>query len=157
MITKRHFVFNILFIIIPWLSLVFIGKRSLKKHSLASFCIVIFEIINHMYGHKREWWEFYEKEKSFLRDELPFTIGPYMPISMWFLKYSFGNFKKFVFINAIANGLFAFIFINILRKFKIAKLKRLSNFQFFLYLHYKSYILYLIQYLLDKKKTMASS
>lgn len=68
-------------IIVPWLSLLFIGKRSLKRYSLSGVFIVIFEIINHMYGHKRNWWKFYDKRKSFIKDELPFSVGPYMPFS----------------------------------------------------------------------------
>lgn len=152
MATRRHKVFNLSIILIPWLSLLFIGKRSLRRYSFAGVFIVIFEIINHLYGHNRHWWKFYDKRKSFIRDELPFSVGPYMPLSMWILKYSFGNFKKFVLLNVISDGLFAFLFVDILKKFKIARLNRLTHFQFFIYLHYKAYILYGVQYLYEKIK-----
>ncbi|PLS03317.1 hypothetical protein [Neobacillus cucumis] len=152
MTSKRHKVFNIFLILLPWLSLLFIGKRSIKRYSLASVFIAIFEIMNHLYGHKRKWWEFYDKPRSFIRDELPFDIGPYLPMSLWFLKLSYGNFKKFVLINAIANGVFAFGIMPILKAFKIIRLNRLNYFQFFIYIHYKAYILYGIQYLLEKLK-----
>jgi len=152
MATKRHSVFNTLIIVIPWLTLLFIGKRSFKRYSLAGVFIVIFEIINHLYGHKRKWWKFFEPRRSFIRDELPYSIGPYMPLSMWLLKYSYGNFKKFIMLNVIADGLFAFFFINILKKLKILKLNGLSHIQFFIYLHYKAYLLYGVQYLVDKIK-----
>ena len=149
---KRHSIFNILIILVPWLSLLFIGKRSLKRFSFAGIFIVIFEIINHLYGHKKKWWKFYDKRKSFIRDELPFSVGPYMPFSMWLLKISFGNFKKFVFLNLISDGLFAFVFMDVLKKCKIIRLNRLSRFQFFIYIHYKAYILYGVQYLFEKIK-----
>lgn len=152
MYKKRHMVFNLLFIIVPWLTLLFIGKRSFKRYSFAGVFIIIFEIINHLYGHKRNWWKFYDMPKRFLRDELPFSVGAYMPLSMWLLKYSFGNFKKFILLNAIADGLFAFLFIDVLKKLKIIRLNRLNHFQFFLYLHYKAYLLYGIQYLIEKIK-----
>ncbi|MDN3018982.1 hypothetical protein PH210_22680 [Paenibacillus sp. BSR1-1] len=152
MATRRHKRFNLFLILIPWLSLLFIGKRSIKRYSFAGVFIVLFEILNHMYGHKRNWWKFYEKRKSFLRDELPFAIGPYMPLSMWILKYSYGNFKKFVLLNVISDGLFAFLFAEILKKMKIARLNRLNHFQFFIYLHYKAYLLYGGQYLFEKMK-----
>jgi hypothetical protein len=152
MATRRHKVFNLAIILGPWLSLLFIGKRSFKRYSFAGVFIVIFEIINHLYGHKRKWWKFYEKRKSFIRDELPFSIGPYMPLSMWLLKISYGNFKKFVLLNAIADGLFAFIFIDVFKKLKIVRLNRLNHFQFFIYLHYKAYLLYGVQYLVEKYK-----
>ncbi len=55
-------------------------------------------------------------------------------------------------LNVIADGLFAFFFINILKKLKILKLNGLSHIQFFIYLHYKAYLLYGVQYLVDKIK-----
>jgi hypothetical protein len=152
MISKRHLVFNIGIILIPWLTLLFLGKRNVKRFSLAGIVIVIVEIINHKFGQKRNWWIFFDKRKSFLTNELPFSIGPYMPLSMWILKYSYGNFKKFVLLNVIADGLFAFLFIDILKKIKIIGLFKLNHFQFFLYLHYKAYILYGVQYLIDKNR-----
>ncbi|MBO1515488.1 hypothetical protein [Metabacillus bambusae] len=151
MLSKRHSVFNVLLIVVPWLSLLFLGKHNLKRFSLAGIVIVFLEIINHKIGQKRNWWIFYDKRKSFLTNELPFSVGPYMPLSMWILKYSYGNFKKFVLLNVIADGLFAFPIINILKKLKIVGLNRLNNFQFFLYIHYKAYILYGVQYWYENK------
>lgn len=152
MIKTRHLLFNLSIIIFPWFSLLFIGKQSRRRFSLAGVLIVIIEILNHLYGHKRNWWKFYDKRKSFIKDEFPFSIGPYMPISMWILKMSYGNFKKFVLLNVIANGLFAFLIIDVLKKFKIISLNRLNHGQFFIYLHYKAYLLYGIQYLIDRIK-----
>ncbi|MGG5252201.1 hypothetical protein ACQYAD_01485 [Neobacillus sp. SM06] len=152
MVSKRHFLFNLSIIMIPWLSLIFMGKRSLKRYSVAGVFIVVFEILNHLYGHKRKWWKFYDRRKSFLKDELPFSIGPYMPVSMWLLKSSYGNFKKFVLLNVISDGFFAFLLIDILKKLKIVALNRLNHFQFFIYLHYKAYLLYGVQYLYEKTK-----
>ncbi|OAS82760.1 MULTISPECIES: hypothetical protein [Metabacillus] len=151
MLSKRHTLFNVILIVVPWLSLICIGKHNLKRFSLAGIVIVILEIINHKIGQKRNWWTFYDKRKSFLTNELPFSIGPYMPLSLWLLKLSYGNFKKFVLLNVIADGLFAFPIINFIKKIKILRLNKLNNFQFFLYLHYKAYILYGVQYWYDNK------
>nr|WP_285890191.1 hypothetical protein [Halalkalibacter oceani] len=136
--------------------MLFIGKRTFKQYSFSGIVIVIFEILNHLYGNKRKWWKFYDKPNSFLRDELPFDIGPYMPLSMWMLKLSYGNFKKFILLNAIANGLFAFVFFDILEKLKIVRLHKLNRSQFFIYLHYKAYVLYGVQYLYEKVNTRHS-
>lgn len=146
---RRHKIFNILLIGIPWLSVLGIGKRDIKQYWLSSVLIGIYEIMSHINGHKKKYWKFYDKPKSFIRDELPFDIGPYAPISMWILKYTYGNFKKYVLVNAIFNGLFAFLFIPFLHKMKIFRLNRLSYPRFFLYIHYKAYLLYGIQYLIE--------
>ncbi len=146
---NRHKLFNSMLIGIPWLSTLFIGKRDIKRYLLSSAFIGFYEIISHLNGHRKKYWKFYDKPKVFIRDELPFDIGPYIPMSMWILKYSFGNFKKFVLVNAVFNGFFAFLFIPFLHKMKIFRLNRLSYPQFFLYIHYKAYLLYGIQYLIE--------
>ncbi|MGS2779590.1 hypothetical protein ACVBAX_19695 [Robertmurraya sp. GLU-23] len=150
MIKRRHLLFNLAIITIPWLSLLFIGKKSFKRYSFTGLFIVVFEIINHIYGHRRNWWKFYDGYKSFFKDELPFSIGPYMPFTMWLLKYSYGNFKKFVLLNVIADGVFAFVLMDVLKKFKIISLNGLTRVQFFFYIHYKAYLLYAVQYLIEK-------
>lgn len=151
MISKRHLTFNVALILLPWLSVLFLGKSNIKRYSLSGFVVVIFEMLNQMIGQKRKWWMFYDKPKSFIKDVLPFSIGPYMPISMWILKLSYGNIKKFLLLNAIGDGFFAFPGIQILKKIKIANLHRLNGFQFFLYLFYKAFLLYGVQYLVENK------
>ncbi|GAA0328115.1 hypothetical protein GCM10008967_18240 [Bacillus carboniphilus] len=150
MISKRHKLFNLFIILGPWSTLLFIGRRSFKRYSFAGIFIVIFEIFNHLYGHKKKWWKFYDLRKSFVRDELPFSVGPYMPLSMWLLKFSYGNFKKFLLLNVIADGVFAFVGMDIFKKMKIIRLNRLNRLQFFLYIHYKAYLLYGAQYLYER-------
>lgn len=152
MATTRHKVFNFILIIIPWIGALFIGKKSLKRYSLASVLIAIFEILNHLYAHKRRWWEFYDKKTAFIRDELPFDIGPYIPMSLYFLKYSYGNFKKFLLLNLVTNVIFAFGLMPLLKLLKILKLTRINYFQFFIYIHYKAYLLYGAQYLIERMK-----
>ncbi len=129
MASKRHVLFNLVIIIFPWLSLIFIGKRNIKRYSLSSVMFGFFETINHIFGHRRKWWKFYDKPKSFIRDELPFDIGPYMPLSMWILKFSYGNFKKYVLINVVINGVFSFFIIPFLKKINIVCLNRLNYLQ----------------------------
>lgn len=151
-VARRHFLFNLAIILIPWLSLLFIGKSNVKRYSLAGMFIIIFEILNHLYGNKRKWWKFYDKPNSFIKDELPFSVGPYMPLTIWLLKHSYGNFKKFILLNTIVDGIFAFVVMDLLKKLKIVRLYRLNPFQFFIYIHYKAYLLYGVQYLYEKIK-----
>lgn len=152
MLSKKRLWFNISMVTISWLSLLFIGKTSLKRYSFAGLFIIGFEILNHLYAYKKKWWTFYEKPRDFLRNELPFSLGPYMPLSLWLLKLSKGNFIKFISLNAIGDGFFAFIFMAFLKKMKIVRLNRINPLQFFIYLHYKAYLLYGVQHLVDKRK-----
>ncbi|MEN8702310.1 hypothetical protein [Bacillus infantis] len=152
MTSRRHVLFNLTIIIVPWLSMLFIDKRSFKRYSLAGAIIGIFEILNHIYGHQKKFWKFYDKPKSFIRDELPFDLGPYMPVSLWILKFSYGNFKKFILLNTLFHAIFTWIFMPFLKKIKIIRLDRISYLQFFFYIHYKAYLLYAVQHLVEKMR-----
>lgn len=151
MLSKRHTFFNIVIVLLPWLSVLFMGKGNIKRFSPAGVFIVLCELLFQVVGQKRNWWKFYDKPKSFAKDMLPFSLGPYMPMSMWLLRLSYGNFKKFLYLNAVADTMFAFLGIPILNKIKVANLHRLSNPQFFLYLFSKVPLLYGVQYLIEKR------
>lgn len=148
---KTQWIVNIAMILLSWLSLPFFGQRNIKRFLPASILIVILEAINVQIGKKRKWWVFYNKPKSYLSGEFPFNIGPFFVGSMWILKWTYGNFKKFLLLNASVNALFAFVLIRLMEKLKVAKLVRLNQFQFFLYFFYKAFILYGIQKLVENK------
>ena len=155
MLSTRHLAFNIAMIVLPWLSVLFLGKRNIKRFFPAALITIIFEMMNAKVGQKRKWWVFNDKPKSFIRNELPFSLGPFLPGSMWILKFTYGNLKKFLLLNAIVDSFFAFILTKFLEKAKIARLGSLNEFQFFLYLFYKVFLLYIAQYLVENKTNFA--
>ncbi|MFJ5762869.1 hypothetical protein ACIQAA_27880 [Neobacillus sp. NPDC093182] len=138
-------------VILSWLTLPFLGLNNTKKFFSASLLIVFFEMINVLIGKRRKWWVFYKKPNSYLFNEFPFNIGPFLVGSMWILKWTYGNFKHFILLNATVDAFFAFILVRLLEKLKVAKLVRLNYFQFFLYIFYKAPLLYGIQYIIENK------
>jgi hypothetical protein len=149
---KNQWVINIAIVLLSWLSLPFFGKRNIKRFLPASVLIVLLEAINVQVGKKRKWWTFYNKPNSYITGELPFNLGPFLVGSMWILKWTYGNFKQFILLNATVNAFFAFILIKVMEKLKVAKLVRFNNFNFFLYFFYKAPLLYAIQYIMESKK-----
>ena len=151
---KNQWFINIAMILFSWLSLSFIGLRNIKRFLPASLLIVLFEAINVQVGKKRKQWVFYNKPNSYISGQFSFNIGPFLAIAMWMLKWGYGNFKKFLILNAIVDGFFASIYVTILEKLKIARLNRINNFQFFLYFFYKAFFLYGIQYIFENKNKL---
>lgn len=149
MLTKRHIIFNLIIIIIPWVSLLLVGKRNFKRYAIASILIVVVDIIDHVIGKNRKWWCFYSPSKSFFTNELPIIIGLYMPVSIWVLTLYFGDFKKYVKLNAVGDAIFAFGLMKLFKKLKIARLDKLNSIQFFLFIHAKAYLLYFVQYIVE--------
>jgi hypothetical protein len=62
------------------------------------------------------------ENSTLLKGELPFSLGPFMPLSMWILKNSYGNFHKFILMNIVVDGFFAFLFTEVLKKLRIVSL-----------------------------------
>jgi hypothetical protein len=144
---------NVAMILLSWLTLPLLGSRNIKKFLPASLLILLIEMLHAGYGKKQRWWVFYNNPKSYLFGELPYQIGPFLVISMWFLKWTYGNFKRFILLNAITNAIFAYPVTYFARKFRYYTLVRFNNFQFFLYFFSKAFLLYGFQYLFGKNNS----
>ncbi|GKU82955.1 hypothetical protein [Niallia sp. NCCP-28] len=149
---KNQWLLNIAMVAMAWLSLFFLGKRNIKRFFLSSILIVIVEGLTVQIGKKRKWWVFYNNPHSYFSGEFPFNIGPHLVGSMWILKWTYGNFKKFIMVNAVVDAFFTFPVINFMKKIKMTKLKRLSNGGFFLFIFSKCFLLYGFQYLVERKR-----
>lgn len=149
---KNQWLINILMVIISWLSLPILGWQNIKRFLPAAILVGLLEAWNVQIGKKQKWWVFHNNPNSYLSGEFPFNIGPFFVGSMWILKWTYGNFKKFISLNAVVDGFFAFILIRVMNKLKVAQLVRINHFQFFLYFFYKAFFLYGFQYLFRKKK-----
>jgi hypothetical protein len=143
---------NVTIVILAWLTVPFFGLHNIKRFLPASFLIFLIEFITTLIGKKRKWWVFYNKPKAVLFGEFPYLIGPFFVGSMWILKWTYGNFKIFILLNAFVNAIFASPIARFARKIKHYKLVRLNEFQFFLYYFSKAFLLYGIQYLFENRK-----
>jgi hypothetical protein len=139
-------------VILSWLTIPFLGWNNLKRFLPAGLLIVFFEFINVLIGKRRKWWVFYNKPNSYLFNEFPFNIGPFFVGSMWILKWTYGNFKKFILINAMVDAFFAIPNEAFSRKIKYYTRVRLNKSQSFFYFFYKAFILYGFQYFFENKK-----
>ena len=148
---------NLAMVLLAWITLPFLGIHNIKRFFPASLLIVFFEFINVLIGKRRKWWAFNNKKNSYLLNEFAFNIGPFLVGSLWILKWTYGNFKQFMALNATVNAFFAFIIIRLLEKLKVVKLVGLNNFQFFLFFFYKAPLLYGIQYIIESKKKFSST
>lgn len=129
-----------------------LGLQNIKRFLPTSLLIGVVEGLNAIIGKRRKWWVFYNRPNSYLFGEFPFNIGPFLIGSMWILKWTYGNFKRFTLLNAIVNAFFAFPFSMFAKKMKYYSLVRISNFQFFIYFFSKAFLFYLIQFMFEKKE-----
>ncbi len=150
--SKNHRLFNMAIILISWLTVPLLGLHNIKKFLPSSLAAVILCSLDALIGKRRRWWRFYNKPHSFLKNEMPFLIGPMLVLSLWLLKWSYGNFKKFLMLNAFGDIIFVYPFSRLFKKVRLYRLEKFNEFQFFLYFFYKAFFLYGCQYLFEKYK-----
>ncbi|MDF2857637.1 MAG: hypothetical protein K0Q87_3488 [Neobacillus sp.] len=148
---KNQSLFNILMIIISWLTIPLLGRGTIKRFFPATILSMLICSLDLQIGKRRKWWIFYNNPRSSIKNEIPFLIGPMLIMGVCILKWSYGNFKKFLLLNAIGGAFFTFPLTRFFTKLKLYKLVKINNTQFFLYFYYKAFVLYGFQILLEKK------
>lgn len=147
---KIQKIINVAMVLMSWATLPLLGVQNIKRFLPASLIIGCFEGITALIGKKRKWWVFYNKPKSYLFNEFPFNIGPFLVGSLWILKWTSGKFIRFILLNAITNVFFAFPFARLAKKVRYFTLVRFGHLHFFLYFISKAFLFYWIQNQFDK-------
>ncbi|MED4224520.1 hypothetical protein [Neobacillus cucumis] len=73
---KNKWLFNIAMVLLSWITVSFLEKRSIKRFFPAFIFVFLINCIDVPIGKKRRWWYFYNKPHSFFHNEFPFLIGP---------------------------------------------------------------------------------
>ena len=136
--------------ILPWLSMPFIGKQTIKRLYPGAIFMVVWVGVESILAKKRVWWRIYERINSKVIGELPFMLGPFFVGSLWILKWTFGKFPRYLFLNFIFDTLFAYPGMFILKRLGIASLVRLRPYQMVLLFMSKSVIMYGLQSSVNK-------
>ena len=68
---EKHTCILILMVILPWLSIAFIGKKSPKKYVLAAITISVYLVLEGRFAEKKKWWWFPYDIKHNVLAELP--------------------------------------------------------------------------------------
>nr|WP_295972539.1 hypothetical protein [uncultured Bacillus sp.] len=136
-------------LLVPWLTLPFIGRYALKRFMSAAIFIIIFTKLLDSYGEKRKWWKFY-KGYSLLNSMDFLLLGPYFVISIWMLKLTYGKFLTFFISNKLLHMIFIFFGLQYLDGFRIFSLKKLSKFQYWSTHIIRALVLYAFQFIKEK-------
>jgi hypothetical protein len=141
---------NVMMILVSLASLLFMGKKDLKRFFPASIFIFFIEMLTAFLGKKQKWWIFFNKPNAFWFNEFPLEIGPVLASSFWMLKFGAGNFKRFITMNFLLQLVFVFPISMLARNKNYYSLVKINSVQLFFYFFPKSFILYGVQKLFDK-------
>jgi hypothetical protein len=150
-LTRYEKIVYIIMMVVPWLSAPLLGKKTFKRFTPGALFICMFVLIECLFAHKRVWWLFHKRLFPKVIGELPLIIGPFFIGSLWIMKLTFGNFKRYFFTNLCIDAFFVYLHVPILKKLGYASLVRLSKFNFLLIFLFKAVLLYLFQTFFEKK------
>ncbi|RXJ04609.1 hypothetical protein DS745_04285 [Anaerobacillus alkaliphilus] len=149
---------NILFLmtVLPWLTIPFIGVKTLKRYIPASLFMVLYLIAEGSYAEKNKWWWFTTTKKPNFLGEMPLIFGPFLVGSLWILKYTFGNFKLYLLVNLIIDSIFTYLFTTLFKRMGYATLVRLKKVELSIVFIVKMLLLYLFQVVYDRYRKAVS-
>ncbi|BCB05454.1 hypothetical protein [Bacillus sp. KH172YL63] len=136
--------------ILPWFTIPLIGAKAFKRYLPGSIFMALFLLAEGRYAEKRKWWWFLYSVKPNVLGELPLIIGPFFVGTIWILKYTFGNFYLYLFVNVIVDSIFTYAGMNWFRKNGYVTLVRITKFQLSIVFLVKTIVLYGFQLVYEK-------
>ena len=134
-------------LILPWLTVPFLGRNSFKKYLPAAIFISTFTKAIDLFGEKKKWWRFYKGVPP-LDSMNFFNFGPYLVTSLWMLKMTYGKFPLYLISNLILHICFIFFGgVKLVDRYKIFTLEKLTKFQYLVIDFLRALLLYNFQYI----------
>jgi hypothetical protein len=149
MVKKSKLLLGLL--ILPWLTVPFLGVNALKKYLPSAIFICTFTKALDIFGEKKKWWHIYKGIGS-LKSVNFFNWGCYFFAALWTLKMTYGKFPLYLIINVINHILFTFFGLKFLKRYKIASVN-LKKLPYLTLLALRGLLLYGFQLLIDLKKS----
>jgi hypothetical protein len=137
-------------LILPWLSLPLLGKKTVKRFLPSSLFICFFVLAESFLSRKRVWWWFYKKLHPKLIGEIPLIWGPFFIGSLWIMKVTYGKLFTYLASNFIVDTFFVYKVTGWFKQNGYASLVRLKKYQLSLIFLLKSVLMYVFQYVFEK-------
>jgi hypothetical protein len=144
--------FLALMTILSWLSLLLMGKVTVKRFLPAGLFITVVVAIEDLIAQKLNWWRWYVKLHPQLSGIVPFLLGPFFIGSLWILKLTYGKFFRYIILNLMVDSIFTYVLVDWLKKLGISSLVRLKKYQLSLLFFLKSLLLYGFQFAKEKNE-----
>ncbi|KML02778.1 hypothetical protein VL06_17195 [Rossellomorea marisflavi] len=138
-----------LILLVPWLTVPFLGKETIKRFGLTSLFISVFISLESILAKKRKWWWFYEKLFPGAYGEMPLVWGQFLIGTLWIMKFSYGKIFRFLLTNFVTDLFFIYPFSAFLKRQGLFSYVRLNQIQVYGVFFLKSILIYLFQMVQD--------
>lgn len=148
--------FSLSILIIPWLTVPFIGKRNFFRFlPVASFTNLIISVFS-LFCYKKKWW-ITKNPLSPGAIDFTYILGPYFVATLWIFKLTYGNFPKYLITNIILDLFNAFPLPYIGKKIGIVKFIKMKHTTWYFICVFLSIIIYGYQLVVEKSIRKAAS
>lgn len=115
-------IIRIIQLILPWISIVFLPKRSFKHYLPVSIFASLLVTGMCLLAVPYKWWIVKGGWKFKLLNDGSFILGPFLVGTLWIFHFTFGNLKRYFWVNLIMDTLFSFPLSYLFQKLKLFKL-----------------------------------
>lgn len=139
-------------LIISWVSIIFLPKKSLKKYLPITMFTSILTAGICVLATPYKWWIVEGGWKNKIFNMVSFVLGPFFVGTLWVFHFTFGQFYRYFVLNVVMDLMFSFPLNYFFQK---AKLYKLVNFKpkhiFFTFISF-SFIIYWYENFLNRFK-----
>ena len=97
--------------ILPWLSLFFMKSKDVKRYMPSGLLSIVLTTIVHDVGVTLGFWVVHETTFPF-NEMMPYFYGTMPLITIWVLKFTFGNYWKYMMTNIILDTGFVYLLLD---------------------------------------------
>lgn len=115
-------IIRIIQLILPWISIVFLPKKSFKHYLPVSLFASLLVTGMCLLAVPYKWWVVKGGWKVKLLNDGSFIFGPFLVGTFWIFHLTFGNLKRYFGVNLLMDTLFSFPLSYLFQKLKLFKL-----------------------------------
>lgn len=134
-------------VILPWITIFFLHKHSLKRFMPATIFASLLVTIVFEIGHVYDWWRI--EEKLFPWDAItsvPLVYGVFLVGTLWIFHYVYDKkFVIYIITNILTDAFYSFVFLKILISIGLYRLVNMGSLGIFLMMLAIAVIIYVYQ------------
>ncbi|KKI92858.1 hypothetical protein WQ54_06635 [Bacillus sp. SA1-12] len=152
---KSKVAFSLATIIIPWLTVPFMGKRNIIRFLPVASFVNLFLSVFSLICYRKKWWK---TNNPLSPGPVDFTyiLGPYFVATLWIFKLTYGNFPKYLITNAVLDLINAYPMPYIGNRFGIVKFIKMKHTVWYFINVSLAIIIYGFQYVVEQSIRKAS-
>jgi hypothetical protein len=131
-------------LILPWFSLFFIRKSTIKRFMPVTIFTALLMTIVFQIAYTYDWWVIHEYIAPWgYMVDVSFAYGVFAVGTLWIFILTHHSYVKYLITNMVFDGFFSFFVFDILDKLGIGTIKNLKEWQYFLIMLLVSVIIYI--------------